>query len=178
MTKMRTRMAKQTAIQIFFCIERDIKRWLKTSQMSFRVSLSIAYLACFLLIRGSLPCVFLRFLHVVWRLVDVGFDPVDHLPLQEAQTWKLRRSSNISTIWSVFSSGCFTWASTSMARYRNISCRSLMLLSSFRISSCRDSISFSACLVALASIRIWLPQCRCISSTMFFDFKGCNHWHK
>lgn len=47
-----------------------------------------------------------------------------------------------------------TWASTSMARYWNMSCRSLILFSSFRISSCRDSISFSACFVALASIRI------------------------
>lgn len=49
----------------------------------------------------------------------------------------------------------FTWASTSMARYWNMSWRSLMLLSSFRISSCRDSISLRACLVALASLMIW-----------------------
>lgn len=145
---------------------------LKLQRCHSECRISTAYLACFLLICGSLPRVFLRLLHVVWRLVDVGFDPVDHLPLQEAQIRMLRRSSNISSIWGAFSSGCFTWASTSMARYKNMSYRSLTLLSSFRISSCRDSISFSACLVAFASIRIWLPQCRCISSTIVFDFSS------
>lgn len=44
-----------------------------------------------------------------------------------------------------------------------MSCRSLMLFSSFRISSCRVSISFRACFVALASIRIWEPRHRHIS---------------
>lgn len=53
---------------------------------------------------------------------------------------------------------CDTWASTSMARYWNMSWRSLTLRSSFRISSCRDSISFRACLVAFASFKICEPQ--------------------
>lgn len=44
-----------------------------------------SYLAGFLLVGYSLLCVFLGFLHVVGRLVDVVFDPVDHFTLRETQ---------------------------------------------------------------------------------------------
>lgn len=73
----------------------------------------------------------------------------------------------------------FTWASTSMARYWNMSWRSLMLLSSFRISSRRDPISLRACLVALSSIRIWIPNNRhviLIICTFLADYEDKGPW--
>lgn len=67
------------------------------------------------------------------------------------ETFLLELAWRLSCVWD-------TWASTSMARYWNMSCRSRMLRSSFRISSCRDSISFRACFVAFASLKICEPQ--------------------
>lgn len=169
---MRMRMAKQTAIQIFFCRVRDMtfKTWhLKSSFLNFLLDtladfiISVAYLACLPLICHRLFCALLGLLHVVGRLFDVGFDPINHLPLQEAKNTTVRTmcvklERFVQKPWFLFV--FFTWASTSMARYWNMSCRSLMLFSSFRISSCRDSISFSACFVALASIRICRDKSR------------------
>lgn len=43
-----------------------------------------SYLACFLLKGDGLLRVFLGFLHIVGRLVDVVFNPVDRFTLQEA----------------------------------------------------------------------------------------------
>lgn len=43
-----------------------------------------SYLAGFVLVGYSLLCAFLCFLHVVGRLVDVVFNPVDHFTLREA----------------------------------------------------------------------------------------------
>lgn len=47
-------------------------------------SQTISYLACFLLVGDGLLRAVLGFLHIVGRLVDVVFDPVDHFALQEA----------------------------------------------------------------------------------------------
>lgn len=118
-----------------------------------------------MLICDSFLCVFLCFLHIVSRLFDVGLNLVHHLPLQETTNIRITFFKTKRSVRD-FNSVGFTWASTSMARYWNMSCRSLMLLSSFRISSCRDSISFRACFVALASIRICTPWCKYLLAVM------------
>lgn len=115
-----------------------------------------AYLAWSMLIRDRFVQLALCFLHVVWRLVDIVLNPVHHLPLRWTKTSQSNAIRSLNQLHRLHWR-CVTWASTSMARYWNMSCSSLMLLSSFRISSCRDSISFRACLVALVSLRIWTP---------------------
>lgn len=65
----------------------------------------MSYLACFLLVDYSLLYVFLGFLNIVGRLVDVVFNPVNHFTLNgvpEMTNWTLSLKTTLRDFTSLF----------------------------------------------------------------------------
>ena len=114
--------------------------------------MSWTYAARFALVLDSFLRVGLRSLDVVDRLLHVVLNPIDHLALETTNTLINGYAMSRHLVDVTMTRTC---DSTNMAMSMNMSCSSLMLFSSFMMSLCLASMSFSDCRACVESVRIW-----------------------